>query len=247
VGVEKIEAFYTKCLGVPEISKKVFISENGFQKGAINTAKRYGIDLYTFGAVRQKSRQILPVVQRMKPVFNGFDITDIFCENNPYIGEITATNISVFKSLDGKDTFDYYELIKRGIEPTWPVINIRAIKNWMGTRETRHRIDFAVNFEGIYFEYKGLKIPLTRMECVAKIELKFSKTPTIDKSYVNLFSGESKADTLSFTDGNIQGSIVVDRQNNLHIYDTSGKQLQKLEVLMQYNNKTGEFEKPYKS
>ncbi|PZR14334.1 MAG: hypothetical protein DI539_18960, partial [Flavobacterium psychrophilum] len=73
VSVDKIEAFYGKCQGIPEINKKIFVSENGFQQGAIDTAKRYAIELYSFAEVGQRLREMLSV-KRMKPVFRGFEL-----------------------------------------------------------------------------------------------------------------------------------------------------------------------------
>ena len=46
VSVEKIEAFQSKCLRIPEINKKVFVSRKGFQSDAINAAKTFGIEIY---------------------------------------------------------------------------------------------------------------------------------------------------------------------------------------------------------
>ncbi len=46
VGVEKIEAFKSKCDRVPAINKKVFVSQSGYQADSINAAKEFGIDLY---------------------------------------------------------------------------------------------------------------------------------------------------------------------------------------------------------
>jgi hypothetical protein len=47
IPVEKIEAFNSKCERVNGISKKIFISSNGFQKDAIGAAKDFNIELYT--------------------------------------------------------------------------------------------------------------------------------------------------------------------------------------------------------
>ena len=48
VSLEKIDAFQSKCQGVPSINKKVFVSKKGYQSGASKTAKDLGIELYSF-------------------------------------------------------------------------------------------------------------------------------------------------------------------------------------------------------
>lgn len=47
ISAEKIEAFYGKCERIPKISKKVFVSTNGYQIEAINAAKDFGVEIYT--------------------------------------------------------------------------------------------------------------------------------------------------------------------------------------------------------
>lgn len=45
VSVSGVEAFYTKCMDIPEINKGVIVSSNGFTEGAIKKAKEHGITL----------------------------------------------------------------------------------------------------------------------------------------------------------------------------------------------------------
>ena len=51
VSAEKIEAFQGKCDRIPEISKKVFVSSNGYQLDAINAAKEFDIVTYTLSEI----------------------------------------------------------------------------------------------------------------------------------------------------------------------------------------------------
>lgn len=45
VDVDKIESFEAKCQRIPEISKKVFVSNSGYTDGAIDAALDFGIEL----------------------------------------------------------------------------------------------------------------------------------------------------------------------------------------------------------
>lgn len=47
IPVEKIEAFESKCKRIKGISKKVFVSQNGFQKDACDAAADFDIELFT--------------------------------------------------------------------------------------------------------------------------------------------------------------------------------------------------------
>lgn len=42
-----IDSFAGKCLRIPQINKRVFVSRSGFQSGAIEAAKYHSIDLFT--------------------------------------------------------------------------------------------------------------------------------------------------------------------------------------------------------
>ena len=68
IPVEKIESFNSKCLRIPNIDKKIFVSEKGFQKDAIAAAKAFGIELYTFSKIEENPNEILkfPITQ-LKP------------------------------------------------------------------------------------------------------------------------------------------------------------------------------------
>jgi hypothetical protein len=54
VGVEKIEAFKSKCDRVPTINKKVFVSQSGYQADSLNAAREFGIDLYDIKNIGQE-------------------------------------------------------------------------------------------------------------------------------------------------------------------------------------------------
>lgn len=45
ISIGKIEEFYAKCSSVAQVNKMIFVTRNGFQKGAKIKAKSYGIDL----------------------------------------------------------------------------------------------------------------------------------------------------------------------------------------------------------
>jgi len=51
---KEIEAFITKCSDFPQINIKIFVSSKGFQSGAIKTAKRFGVLLYTLEDLNSK-------------------------------------------------------------------------------------------------------------------------------------------------------------------------------------------------
>lgn len=64
VPVKEIEAFAAKCDRIKDINKKVFISTNGYQKDAINSAKYFGIELHTANKLgKEDIENWLPIEQ----------------------------------------------------------------------------------------------------------------------------------------------------------------------------------------
>jgi predicted helicase len=47
VSVDKIDSFQGKCSRLPQIHRKIFVSANGYQKGAVLAANDFGIELLT--------------------------------------------------------------------------------------------------------------------------------------------------------------------------------------------------------
>ena len=65
VPVKEIEAFQSKCDRIKEINKKVFVSTNGYQTDAINTANYYGIELHTANKFSQEDIKSWFPIQQM--------------------------------------------------------------------------------------------------------------------------------------------------------------------------------------
>ncbi|CCH55127.1 hypothetical protein BN8_04363 [Fibrisoma limi BUZ 3] len=88
VPVEKIEAFNSKCSTVSNINKKVLISSNGFQSGAIENAAHFDIELQTLSTIKNV---VLPDKEGNQTGYIGlrFEILDYtITVNNNFLGEI---------------------------------------------------------------------------------------------------------------------------------------------------------------
>ena len=71
IPVEKIEAFHSKCLRLPQISKKIFVSSNGYQEDALNAAKDFGIELLTAEHLTADYVKTIIPIRQMKPIIHG--------------------------------------------------------------------------------------------------------------------------------------------------------------------------------
>lgn len=243
VSVEKIEAFNSKCLRIPSINKKIFVSQVGFQKDAIDAAKSFGISLYTFDDISKNANNILFPISRINPVFHGFGIEEIYCDENPRLSQIKINNIQELQliSISGEKLV-LYDLLEEAVIPNWKYIGWQAFNNWLKNNTIEHQIQFAVNFEGIFFEFENEKITVNQLVCHAKIKYEFISAETETKEYKNFSSGEIKAQTISFNDGQYSGSIVIDVANKAHFFDTTNDKIKELTLLAKYDKNTETFE-----
>jgi len=85
ISVEKIEAFNSKCLRVPEIHKKIMISSKGFQKDAISAAKSFGIEIYNFNEIEKTVIKDWISLKVFNPynIYINFDFVEINFNQKP--------------------------------------------------------------------------------------------------------------------------------------------------------------------
>jgi len=243
VSVDKIEAFKTKCDRIPAINKKIFVSENGFQKDAIDCAKTFGIELYTFSYLKDNVRKILLPIQQIKPVFKGFEVLLVTCEENPYLEDISISSIQEYFSIYDKEIFSLYRLVETAAKQNWSDISGMAFYHWMKNKTAHHKIHFFIKPQGIYFQHKQEKIFVIEIECNAIIDFEFIDVPSKEMEYKNFSDNTTKANILNLDLGeNLSSKIVVDNKNHLHFFDTSNeKQVKKLDILYSYDPKTDTF------
>ncbi len=243
IPVEKIEAFNSKCLRIPEINKKIFVSENGFQKDAIDCAKNFGIELYTFSSLEKNAKKILFPIQQIKPRFKGFEVLEVYCDESPLLKKININIIEKFYSINKNDIFNLSQLVELGAKPNWSQIMEIAFYKWMKTKSDKHKIYFLIDFTGIFFEFENEKIFINQLECNANIDFEFIDINCDEMEYKNFENHKTKANVLNFDfDKDLKGKIILDEKERLHFFDTSNdNEVKKLDILFEYNPKTDKF------
>jgi len=243
IPVEKIEAFNSKCLRIPEINKKIFVSEKGFQKDAIDCAKNFGIELYTFNYLEENARKILFPIHQIKPKFKGFEVLQVYCDISPLLEDISISKIEKYYSVNKKDEFNLYQLVELGAKENWTQIMQIAFYQWMKTKSDKHKIHFVVNITGIFFEFENEKIFVNQIECNANIDFEFIDIISSEMEYKNFENDKTKANVLNFDfEKDLKAKIIVDEKENLHFFDTTNeKEIKKLDVLFGYDPKTDKF------
>ena len=159
IPVEKIEAFQSKCDRIKKINKKIFVSSKGFQLDAINSAKYYGIELFTaeeltsdallnLMPIKQIKPEILPIISNAVLTFDAEEkIIDEIKEN--YDGEIYR---------EGNDFAENIKIVVFETVGKHPkeILGL-ALLQWMKTKEKNDKemifpVKFNLTFDGYYFK-----------------------------------------------------------------------------------------------
>jgi len=250
VSVEKIDAFNSKCQRIKGISKKVFVSSNGYQADAHNAANFHDIELYNLSEIsKDKISQWFPIKQlradiRLIPQYKIFINGD-------------EDDIKAFPN-DDKIVIHFYEdtesVLIENILWDGIIENQSFLKNYLyldflkkkslkeSTKETR--IPFSFEYDGIYIVgSKGKKLK------VAKIEAEI--IGWVDELPANIIEARNYKKDNSNTEANIvsvqvgkdeRADIVFTNKNELSVFHTKedGK-IYTLRRVFTYDPKTDEF------
>ncbi len=115
VSVDKIEAFNSKCNRIPVITKKVFVSESGYQADAIEAAKYFNIDLLDVKHVsRELILQWLPVTQLgLRYGVNHYSL--VLDASEQELTTIVDQQITTFYWGDGEEPTNIIEFLHQQI------------------------------------------------------------------------------------------------------------------------------------
>jgi hypothetical protein len=224
IPAEKIEAFETKCNRVKSISKKVFISSNGFQPEAINVARDCGIELQIASKVSAAS------------ILDWFPITELEIKHLPgghaqvfldveedVLKQITNPIEGQFKHHG--NVSDLNRFLVNFYYTNRIVLNQLAVECWTKLPVSKQKDQFTFPFDFIpehLFYLNGDKPPIKVTRIAAKFQMHFEHIPAQLQGSIALkvLNGEVKADTLSFQFGNeLKGSLVrtADKKTTLYI------------------------------
>ena len=173
ISVEKIDAFYSKCLRIPVINKKIYVTTSQYQKGAIEKAEKLGIELCRIKEITDKFRiqqfgtkGIASIRKKINIVNIGFDCKSIFDKtialtNNhtlihkgdiltkEMIKELVIREGSIWKFLESNNG-----LIFNHKKTTYPVYNVNGISAKINKQKIFpiEKLRLKVEIEFVYIE-----------------------------------------------------------------------------------------------
>lgn len=253
IPVEKIEAFQSKCDRIKQINKKIFISSNGFQSDAINSATYYGIELLTATELsRDYLENLLPIRQlkpEILPIINNsvlhFDSSE---ENLKEIQKIF--NGEIYNETDGLITSINIILNEAIIKYRREIFGL-ALFEWMKMdNKNNEEITFPVNF-GLQFSNSyilGLnneRITLLNGTFDVLVKFGFIYPQMISGRTLKDKNGVVKANSIKVKiKDNLESEMIVRDDEVSEFYVTENEQTRKLETLFIYDPKTDKITKP---
>lgn len=255
IPVEKIEAFQSKCDRIKQINKKIFISSNGFQSDAVNSASYYGIELLTANELsRDYLEKLLPIRQikpEILPIINNSVLHFDSSEDN--LKEIQKIfNGEIYSDIDNSVTSMNIILYDAIIKYRREIFGLALFKWMKMSNKNNEEITFPVNF-GLQFSNSyivGLnndRIILLNGTFDVLVKFRFIYPQMISGRSLKDKNGIVKANTVNVKiEDNLESEMIIRNNEVSEFYVTENKETRKLETLFVYDPKTDKITKPKK-
>jgi len=250
IPVEKIEAFNSKCQRIKGISKKVFVSSNGYQADAIEAAKYFDIELFKLNEISKKQiAEWLPIKQLKANIKLQL----------PFKIQLQGTEDEIKNIPNEELTVHYYEnrpsiLITGFVWNAVVVPKQRIIQNYMlldfmkgnckKENDRYTRIPFVLDLKGVYILGKNdKKLNLNKIE--SEVVGWYDETPAhiIEAKTYEKVDTNPDATIVSLDVGKEEtAEIVMTQKDDFSIFHTKKDgQTFKLVTLASYDPKTDEL------
>ncbi len=255
VSVEKIDAFSSKCNVITEINRKIFISKNGFQKGAINHAKEYGIELMTAEELDNENLKSIPpihnLVTKVLPEYGNRHIT--LDENFKHLYEnIDFTFRGIIINTTNNQKINIDDLFSNNLREYQHQIQNLALIQWMRLDKAEKSKDektIIVKLELLFEHFaieniQGNRIPLIKGTCDVEINLKKIYPTKISSRLIKYSDNTIKAQSINIKlDDKTESEVIIKPNEEFDFYVSENNSFIKLEKLGVYNPNTNLYTK----
>ncbi|WP_243472768.1 restriction endonuclease [Winogradskyella sp. MH6] len=250
VPVKEIEAFESKCDRIKQINKKVFVSTNGYQADAINTAKYYGIELHTANKLKKEDIQSWFPIKQM-----GLQIESKFIAPTLYLDTTQEILDTILKEFNGivyreniNEPIKIETLLIEAIENNKRVMMNLAIVEWIKLEESKKDESFPIQFKLDFNDYYIKSTDIKKIKLLGLTSSVYVKFVKRDATILSgrIVKGSKENDITKFitidVGGNIKSDIIIDKNEELTFFATNKKgESEKLKSLFTYNPKTKKF------
>lgn len=249
IPVEKIEAFNSKCARIEGVSKKVFVSTNGYQADSIEAAKDFEIELFDLEDISTDEilkwlpvKQLKPNIKIQLPLNLIIDKDEI-----PEIPTDSKGNLIIHFENGSKPNsliiclWNHIVVIQQ--DEIQAIMRLEFMKGKCRNNSNLSSIiPCKLNTPGAFvYDKYGSKVKLIAVE--VKLVTWFDIiAPTISEAKKYHNSKGIKARTLSIDNGKNGKAEIIQTKDGIDFFHTNKDGLsEKLVVLGEYNPKTGKY------
>ena len=249
IPVEKIEAFNSKCARIEGVSKKVFVSTNGYQADSIEAAKDFDIELFDLEDISTDEilkwlpvKQLKPNIKIQLPLNLIIDKDEV-----PEIPTDSKGNLIIHFKNGSKPnaliTCIWNHIVVIQQDEIQAIMRLEFMKGKCRNNSNLSSIiPCKLNTPGAFvYDKDGSKVKLIAVE--VKLVTWFDIiAPTISEAKKYYNSKGIKARTLSIDNGKNGKAEIIQTKDGIDFFHTNKDGLsEKLVVLGEYNPKTGKY------
>lgn len=244
VSVEKIEAFESKCQRIPGINKKVFVSQNGYQKDAVNAAKDFGIEIYDIKNIDAEIVLSWLPVKQLELRFEILNYT-LSIESLEFAGKnYVSENKIYFSKANPIDITQFVTSII--IENKQELLGINLLKFMQNSKEEvnkRIKSNFELDLEDAYvINEKNQKIVITQIKGNIESWLIESSPKIVESHSFGLSKKEAIANQVIFDIGAELKPEIVFTKDNYKMFLTNEKgETSEMVLLGTFDPKTNKY------
>jgi hypothetical protein len=250
IPVEKIEAFNSKCLRMPKINKKVFVSTNGYQADAKEAAEDFNIELHCITDISPEivtswlAIKELSLKVTIYPFTIGLDVTQDEAEK---LIIPDSLHINFYDGGEPAPIFCFVEnILKTESRTIWSILTLDFMKSKKGEpRFKKRNIPYNIKLTGAFiYGHNQDKILVTRITSSIDAWLEESSATVKEAKALSNLDGVASARTVSVEVGSKDSvNLVLGAQSELHVYHTDEKgEINELVTLATYDPITDKLE-----
>jgi hypothetical protein len=248
VSAEKIEAFQGKCDRIPEISKKVFVSSNGYQVDAINAAKENDIVIYTLAEIDKNTIADWFPIKQLKISFKLENALKLFfCVKEEDLKNVPQhENMIVYFDDENESPIELYGFIWNStVCKEQHELYGSMLLNFMKHENTLEPVRFPFKLElgGVYVKGIGdKKFYLGKVEGTALGLYKETAANYIEARVFERNKSTSEASVVSLDVGKEGRADIIYIKDDVSIFHTNKSgEVNKMQTLVTYDKKTDEL------
>jgi len=249
VPVGAIDAFVTKCNDIGEITRKIFVSSNGYHKGAIITANAHGIELFNANNLSlHVIRSWFPLKQLGFIYYQEFRNPELYLEaEEDKLYEIQTEFDQMIIRGNGAEPLPVQTVLTEAVKEHEKELWALSMMQWMKLKDTDRfkpfEIQMRVSFTNCFIQHRGQNVYLFSIVFSMPVQFVEKEAPITGGRQLASSDGKLKAKTITIDAGSgYAGDIVVNNKNELNFFikDEDGN-TKKMEVLASYDPKTDKF------